>query len=45
MFIATNLRQSKEFYTNVVGDVEDIQKVWLTIFPLEFNRELDLRYV
>ena len=28
MFRATNIRQSREFYTNAVGDVGDIQKVW-----------------
>ena len=28
MFRATNLRRSREFYTNAVGDVGDIQKVW-----------------
>ena len=28
MFRATNLRQSRKFYTNAVGDVGDIQKVW-----------------
>ena len=27
MFRATNLRQSREFYTNAVGDVGNIQKV------------------
>ena len=28
MLRATNLRQSREFYTNAVGDVGDIKKVW-----------------
>ena len=36
MFRATNLRQSREFYTNAVGDVGDIKKICPELPPKYF---------